>query len=141
MSESTSKIGGPYTEVQQEERRIKVYEMHFEKGMSAVAIGKELNVNRHTINKDIREWYTKVAYEVPEHDVSLLLKQIHRLEMQRTRLLEDIEECEDSKCKLALEKLLYNILSKITSETSKIVFSRNDVMWGLKHDIDVKVKK
>ena len=60
--------------------------------------------------------------------------------MQRARLLEDIKECDDAKTKFTLEKLLYNILSKNTSETSKIAFSRRDVMWGLKHEFNMKVE-
>ncbi len=47
MSETDSKKGGPYTEKEQEDRRKQVYELHFEKGFSAVKIGEMLKVNRN----------------------------------------------------------------------------------------------
>ena len=94
--ENKSKKGGPYTTQEQESRRKQVYELHFEKGFSAVNIAETLNVNRNTINADIKEWYRKVSEELPEYNVSLLLKQIHRLEMQQARLLEELENCTES---------------------------------------------
>jgi len=127
------KKGGPYTEQEQEIRRKQVYELHFEKGFSAVKIAEMLKVNRNTINKDIREWYAKVSEELPEYNVSLLLKQIHRLEMQQARLLEKLDECTDTKEKITIEKLLYGIYSKMTTETSKIVFNRRDVLRVLRN--------
>ena len=48
-----TKKGGPYTKQEQEKRRKRVYELHFEKGFSAVSIGVELDMNRNTINEDI----------------------------------------------------------------------------------------
>jgi len=125
------KKGGPYTKPEQEERQKQVYELHFEKGFSAIKIGEMLNVNRNTINADIRLWYKKVSEELPEYNASLLLKQIHRLEMQQTRLLEKLEASTDTKEKFAIEKLLFGINSKMTSETSKIVFNRRNVLCGL----------
>jgi predicted DNA-binding protein YlxM (UPF0122 family) len=95
--ENKSKNGGPYTTQEQESRRKQVYELHFEKGFSAVNITEMLNVNRNTINADIKEWYRKVSEELPEYNVSLLLKQIHRLEMQQARLLEELENCTEAK--------------------------------------------
>ncbi len=130
--EIKSKKGGPYTEQEQENRRKQVYELHFEKGFSATKIAEMLNVNRNTINKDIKEWYAKVSEELPEYNASLLLKQIHRLEMQQARLLEELEKCTEIKDKFIIEKLLFSINSKMTSETSKIVFYRRDVLSGLR---------
>ena len=47
------KMGGPYTKQEQQIRRDKVFELHFEQGYSALKIAKILDVNRNTINKDI----------------------------------------------------------------------------------------
>ena len=132
--EIKSKKGGQYTEQEQENRRKQVYELHFEKGFSAIKIAEMLNVNRNTINKDIKEWYAKVSEELPEYNASLLLKQIHRLEMQQARLLEELEKCTEIKDKFIIEKLLFSINSKMTSETSKIVFHRRDVLSGLRQE-------
>ena len=128
-----NKKGGPYTTKEQESRRKQVYELHFEKGISAIKIAEMLNVNRNTINADIKEWYRKVSEELPEYNVSLLLKQIHRLEMQQARLLDELENCTEAKGRFTIEKILYAINSKIASETSKLVFSRRDMLAGLRN--------
>lgn len=132
--EVKSKKGGPYTEKEQEKRRKQVYELHFENGFSAIKIAEMLNVNRNTINKDIKEWYAKVSEELPEYNASLLLKQMYRLEMQQVRLLEELEKCTEIKDKFIIEKLLFGINSKMTSETSKIVFNRRNVLRGLREE-------
>lgn len=129
---SENKKGGPYTIQEQESRRKQVYELHFEKGFSAIKIAERLEVNRNTINADIKEWYRKVSEELPTYNVSLLLKQIHRLEMQQSRLLEELENCAETKGRFAIEKILYAINSKIASETSKLVFSRRDMLGRLR---------
>ena len=128
-----NKKGGPYTTKEQESRRKQVYELHFEKGISAIKIAEMLNVNRNTINADIKEWYRKVSEELPTYNVSLLLKQIHRLEMQQARLLDELENCTEVKGRFTIEKILYAINSKIASETSKLVFSRRDMLAGLRN--------
>ena len=128
-----SKKGGPYTKQEQEKRRKQVYELHFEKGFSAIKIAEMLNVNRNTINADIQDWYKKVSEEIPQYNASLLLKQIHRLEMQQARLLEELENSKEIKEKFSIEKLLYAINAKMTSETSKLVFSRRDMLSGLRN--------
>ena len=52
--EIVPKQGGPYTKTEQDDRRKKVYSMYFEKGFSAIKIAHELEVNRNTINQDIK---------------------------------------------------------------------------------------
>ena len=128
-----NKKGGRYTIQEQESRRKQVYELHFEKGFSAIRIAEMLNVNRNTINADIQDWYSKVSEEIPQYNASLLLKQIHRLEMQQARLLEELESSKVIKEKFSIEKLLYAINAKMTSETSKLVFSRRDMLSGLRN--------
>ena len=127
---SKNKKGGPYTTKEQESRRKQVYELHFEKGISAIKIAEMLNVNRNTINADIKELYRKVSEELPEYNVSLLLKQIHRLEMQQSRLLEELKNCTENKGRFTVEIILYALNTKITLEKSKLVFSRRDKLAG-----------
>ena len=81
MAQVQEKKGGPHTKKEQKVRKDKVYELHFEKGISAVKIAEILRVNRNTVNEDIREWYVKVSEELPEQNSSLLLKQMQRLEL------------------------------------------------------------
>ena len=65
-----SKKGGPYTKQEQEKRRKQVYELHFEKGSSAVSIANELDVNRNTINEDIKFWQMQIASQLEDEDES-----------------------------------------------------------------------
>ena len=58
------KKGGPYTKKEQEERKIQVYHLHFEENKSAAKIAELLNVNRNTINDDIRYWHLQLANEM-----------------------------------------------------------------------------
>ena len=51
--ENKTKKGGPYTTLEQEKRRKQVYELHFEKGLSAIKISEMLKVNRNTINEKL----------------------------------------------------------------------------------------
>jgi len=120
------KKGGPHTKQEQKERKDKVYDLHFEKGYSAVKIAEMLQVNRNTVNEDINYWYTKVVEELPVHSTSLLLKQIKRLETQQARLLEELEKSTEFKEKINIEKLLFTISSKIASHYSKAVFHNYD---------------
>ncbi len=46
--------GGPYTKKEQEQRRSKVYSLHFEKVQSVVKIAETINANRNTIDEDIK---------------------------------------------------------------------------------------
>lgn len=118
--QSKSKKGGPYTKQEQEKRRKQVYELHFEKGFSAVSIGVELGINRNTINEDIKYWLTQIASQFEDQYLGvIILKQIERLEVQKKRLLESIDGSEIDD-KLKIEKMLFEIDYKITDYVSKI---------------------
>lgn len=115
------KKGGPYTKQEQEKRRTKVYELYFEKGNSAVKIAQMLDVNRHTINSDINSWYTHMAAQIGGENVgAIVLKQIEKLEIQRKRLLDMLDKQTDFSSKVTLEKLLYELDSKIAGFVSKM---------------------
>ena len=76
------KKGGPYTKKEQEERKIQVYHLHFEENKSAVKISDLLNVNRNTINEDIRYWHSQLANEMKAQDLTAkMTKQIQRMEI------------------------------------------------------------
>lgn len=118
---SEEKRGGPYTKQEQEERRVKVYELYFEKGYSALKIAETLGVNRNTINSDIKYWYTQITAQIGGQNVgAIVLKEIERLEIQRKRLLEQLEKQTDFASKVALEKMIFEIDSKIAGFASKL---------------------
>ena len=115
-----TKKGGPYTKQEQEKRRKQVYELHFEKGSSAVSIANELDVNRNTINEDIKFWQMQIASQLEDEDLGgIILKQIERLEIQKKRLLGQLEKSELEQS-LRIEKMIFDIDYKITGFVSKI---------------------
>jgi len=116
--------GGRYTKKEQEERRIEVYHLHFEENKSAVKIAELLNVNRNTINDDIHYWHNQLANEFKSQDLTAkITKQIQRMEIQRERLLEDLEcvECFDEK--IRLEKFISEIDYRLVNLCSKMITS------------------
>jgi len=124
MSETNKKIGGPYTKEEQEDRRKKVYELHFEKGFSAVSIANELDVNRNTINEDIKYWQMQIGLEyVDQNPQGFAFKFVERIDNQKKRLLENLEKAE-IKEKIRLEKTIFEIDSKMIDFVSKIEIKR-----------------
>ena len=73
---------GPYTKKEQEQRRSKVYNLHFEKGQSAVRIAETIKVNRNTVNEDIKYWYSQIVSDLKSSNILEIwaLKQHNRLE-------------------------------------------------------------
>ena len=118
------KKGGPYTKKEQEERKIQVYHLHFEENKSAVKISDLLNVNRNTINEDIRYWHSQLANEMKAQDLTAkMTKQIQRMEIQRDRLLEDLEDVDDNDEKINLEKFIHQIDNRLVQVFLKMISS------------------
>ena len=115
------KKGGPYTKKEQEERKDNVFELHFEYGYSAVQIANLLNVNRNTINDDIKYWYSELYKSTDfKYSKDWLDKQFSRLEMQRARLRKELDENISLKDRLQVERLITNIDLSISSFVVKI---------------------
>ena len=116
-----NKKGGPYTKTQQEKRRNQVYEMYFEKGYTAVNMAAELDVNRNTINDDIKYWYSQIGSQSGKDFLGgIFLKQIERFEIQRKRLLDELEKQTDFEARFKLEKLLFDLEQRVTTFVSKM---------------------
>ena len=121
ISMSEEKKGGPYTKPQQEKRREQVYQMYFEKGRSAVSIARELGVNRNTVNEDIKELSKQFGEEMNQHSVrDLLTRQMQRIELQRERLMMQLENAEGNE-RIRIEKMLLDIEMKIISQTNLLL--------------------
>lgn len=104
------KKGGPYTKKEQEERRIQVCHLNFEECKSATEIAKLLNVNRNTINADIKFWYSRIAYDVTYRGLTAKMnKQIQRMELQRDRLFDELEDAEDQDARMNIEKFIADL--------------------------------
>lgn len=134
----SKKKGGPYPKKEQEKRRKQVYALHFEKGFSAVSIADELHVNRNTINEDIKYWLMEIASQFEDQDLGgIVLKQIERLEIQRKRLLEQLDEIGFDE-KLRVEKMLFELDHKITDIVSKIAEKKISIEYKPKNEISYK---
>jgi len=118
------KNGGPYTQREQEERKIQVYHLHFEENKSAVKIAELLSVNRNTINDDIRYWHLQLANEMKAQNLSAkMTKQIQRMEIQRDRLLDALEDTESLAQKISIEKFISEIDNRLVQVFSKMILS------------------
>ena len=114
MKNLDTKKGGPDTAAEQNERRKKVYELYFEKGMSARKIAELLGKSRNTINEDIKFFNEQLVLELTEVDyLSSFMKQVNRLESQRCRLSDQLEKQENISAILAIEKQLFSIDGKL----------------------------
>ena len=119
-----SRRGGPYTKHDRVNRRAEVFRLHFSLGYSAVQISQMMKVNRHTINDDIKYWYSEMAKDWNRGNIeSWLIKQVYRLEEQRTRLLLKLEKSNDDNY-LPLERMLEDIDFKIFHMICKASFSK-----------------
>ena len=111
--ESSEKKGGPYTQTEQDERRKQVYDLHFEKGISALKIADMLNVNRNTINGDIKYLYSQMQLEIGKgHCRDWVKKTFYQLDFQHERLLADLEDCKTVSEKIKIEKILSPVQMK-----------------------------
>ncbi len=113
------KTGGPYPKDERIKRQNEVSRLHFEYGYTATKISEMMKVNRNTINQDIKNVYSEIKDELKENSKDLILRQIGRLEAQRSRITENIQGIKNSQFnygaheKIRYEKLLVDIDSKI----------------------------
>jgi len=118
--EIATKQGGPYTKTEQDDRRKKVYSMYFEKGFSAIKIATELDVNRNTINQDVKFLRSDITQKDQIKPAIWVLEQKEHLEQQKDRLLELLETTKDFEQRLRVEKIILDIEGKITNLVIKI---------------------
>jgi hypothetical protein len=118
------KKSGPYTKDEKIKRQNEVYRLHFEYGYSARRIAELMKVNRNTINSDIQYWYSKIVQKNESSDIdALIIDRIERLEIQRTRLREMLDKTDEFQQKITIEKMLFDIETKILQINVKIVNS------------------
>jgi len=127
ISKLENKKGGPYTKKQQEKRRNEVYSLHFEFGYPAQKIAGILKVNRNTVNSDINFCYSQLALDWENRDgKKLIVKQLERFELQRSRLYEELEKCNVLSEKITVEKLILDIDQKISQIVTKLLLNYRD---------------
>jgi len=120
-SKSRIKKGGPYSKTDRQARRTEVYRLHFGYGYSALKISKLMKINRNTINGDIQYWYQKTLKNWKDSGPELfVIRNIERLELQRTRLVEQIEKAKNFQEKFAIERMILSVESRILQTQLKL---------------------
>jgi len=112
------KKGGPYSKDEREKRQTEVSRLHFEFGYSALKISDLMKINRNTINADIKYLYSNIKDELKQNSEDFILRQIGRLEAQRTRIIEKINENKIDD--IRHDKLLLDIDAKINTLVLRI---------------------
>jgi len=147
ISKSKNKKGGPYNKADREERRYEVHRLFFEYGYSAKKISELMKINRNTINGDIEHWYSEISKNWKGASPFILVgAQIERLDLQKTRLREYLDKTENLQEKLAIEKMILDVESKIAQTELKLCNSKemvfkcatqliNDLMKKNKKDV------
>jgi len=123
------KKGGPFSKHQRDKRRDEVYRLHFEYGYSARKIADLKKVNRNTVNGDIEYWYSKIIQKRDIFDsVCTVTIGLQRLEIQRSRLREQLDRAKTFQEKLALERLILEIDYKILYTHDKLTNSAHNLV-------------
>ncbi len=112
---------GPYTKSDKELRRNEVYKLHFDYGYSARKIADLMKINRNTINDDIDFLYGTIVknYDLVNSGTAVI-KQLTKLEIQKTRIREQLDKTQNHSEKISIERLLFDIDSKIIYVRIKI---------------------
>ena len=112
---------GPYTKSDKESRRNEVYRLHFDYGYSARKIADLMKINRNTINDDIDFLYGTIVknYDLVNSGTAVI-KQLAKLEIQKTRLREQLDKTQNHSEKISIERLLFDIDSKLIHVRIKI---------------------
>lgn len=115
------KKGGPYSKNDKDKRMNEVYRLHFEYGYSARKIAELMNVNRNTINVDIDYWFSGSARSINIIDpAKMIVIGIIRMGTQLTRLREQLDKVKSNSERMAIERLIYDINSKIIHTHEKL---------------------
>ena len=106
--------GGPYSQKDRDTRIDEVCRLHFEYGYSAKKISELMRVNRNTVNSDIKQLYLVLEENWKEtSSVSFLQNHIESAFAQKRRLREELDNTEKILEKLAIEKMILKVDSKI----------------------------
>ena len=105
----------PFTHAERKERRDEVYKLHFEHGIPATRIAEMMNVDRNTINNDLKILYNSAIrdYNSDKSFDDIIEKQLLRLETQRDRLGLYLCDAKDINSKITIERLISDIDFKV----------------------------
>lgn len=128
------KRGGPYSKTAREKRRDEVYRLYFEYGYSESKIAGLMKVNRNTVRGDVDHWNSKILKNTNiAHPESVILLILERLEIQYSRLREQLDKAVTFQEKMALEKMMYDVDCKTIGIFAKLGESEKRV-WDVATD-------
>ena len=120
-SKKDIKKGGPYSKNEKEKRREEVYRLHFEYRYSARKIAEVMKVNRNTINGDIDFLYSEIGENVNIVDPgNVVVNWLEQMDIQLTRLRERLDKVKNNSERMAIERLIYEIHSKVLNTHLKL---------------------
>ena len=130
-----AKTGGPYPVHAKKTRRDEVFKLHFDYGYSARKIAETMKINRNTINSDISHLYSQLDKEDGNTTAEdWINKMLYRFETKRTRLMEKLDKAESLDDSMSIEKMLFEIDSKIVQVVMKIQTSNQSL-----YDVTMKM--
>jgi len=98
-------------------------------GYRAIKISEIMNINRNTINSDIKYCYENLSKEWQDNNTdSWIMKQICRFEFQRSRLREYLRKESEIKNKLKIEKMIFDIDNQISQIVIRFQTSVDDYL-------------
>lgn len=123
------KAGGPYTKDEKIKRQNEVHRLHFDYGYSARKIAELMKMSRSTVNSDLDYWYSKILQNddvlYPEAAAKITLE---RLDIQRSRLREQLDKASSLQEKITIERMMYEIDSKILNTYNRMADSMKRVV-------------
>jgi len=142
LSKKVSKKAGPYNKHDRNKRRKEVFRLHFDLGYSAVKISEMMKINRNTINSDIKYCNKQLSKEWDETYIDTwIMKQINRLEIQRTRLMEYLRQENEIKNKLKIEKMINDIDNQIPQIVTRLKASEDNHLEEISNEFNKLAEK
>jgi len=137
-----AKKGGPYTKYEKEKLQEKVYEYYFDYGYSERKISVITKITRGTVSRYVNSWY-KTAVKNQSfitHGLDILAS-LERLEMQRARKREELDKTVVFKERMALDRFIFDIESKILSTNQRLYESSVSIEDRVIFDLNTWMKQ
>lgn len=123
------KRGGPYTKDEKVKRQNEVHRLRFGFGYSARKISELMKIPRNTINRDINYLLSQARSNVKNvHPEFLIAESVEKLDVQKTRLCEMMYNSSINSEKISIEKMIFQIESKIIQIKLKLPESKGYII-------------
>ena len=124
-----SRRQGRYSKKNKEARRNEVYRLQFDYGYSARKIADIMKVSRNTVNGDVSYWYSKFLESNKIFDPeTVVVMTLERLEIQYTRLREQLDKTDSQQEKNTIERLMLDVNSKFINTNLRLAESTIKIM-------------